>query len=691
MFDLNFYKSFLDKCNIPYPYYILSKTPQESEFKLIESLNEGKLVYPKEIPTFNHDCITEDIINKRTFLWLKYPDQLILIVAFSETVSFDNFAINMMYHLLFPIIFEISPVKRENHFENVVFNIIDILTSFDFDILINKILEKTLSIISTADAGMLWVYDSEINKLICKAYKGSVSEHALTLQLNPGEGLIGKTFLRGTPKLYSNYNDILNDSLDFSPINKKMSENIFYDGKIHSAFLMPIFVNQQIECILIIYNIRENTSFSRSDVEVLNIFSELIAITINNAKSVITIRDQLDILKKCNEVYIKLTNFSVNNAGIPKIIKELINILGISVTFINLLTNEQFPKSRDFDVSFIKMLTPLSAGQRNAFFIESDDKSANDYISPIIVGNSCLGYLIIKSEVKISKTNEMILEIGRMVIALELSKMQSNLDILYKNTSQAFFELINLNDPLALSKKCSELGIDISGNYLVITLAIISKEKHLFQKSSVHRLIANISRIFAVNQKMTFSSEEKIIVLISLQSENGISLIKNQIEEIISMALKNENCSLCAGMGSLYEGASNIIKSYHEANNALVYQLSHHAIGLMQYSEMGINQLFINLTAEEARSFLQKVFVPLRVGANQTKDYLESTLITYVESNCSMVQTAQKLYIHTNTLYQRLKKIEDCLHISFKKPEDILLIRLACYLRQSYPDIDSTI
>ena len=51
-----------------------------------------------------------------------------------------------------------------------------------------------------------------------------------------------------------------------------------------------------------------------------------------------------------------------------------------------------------------------------------------------------------------------------------------------------------------------------------------------------------------------------------------------------------------------------------------------------------------------------------------------------------MTKTAQKLYIHTNTLYQRLKKVEDYLHISLKKPEDLLQVQLACYLKNNFPD-----
>ena len=139
-------------------------------------------------------------------------------------------------------------------------------------------------------------------------------------------------------------------------------------------------------------------------------------------------------------------------------------------------------------------------------------------------------------------------------------------------------------------------------------------------------------------------------------------------------------------MGSFYPGARNINKAYREAESALMYQLSRHHRGLLKYCEMGVNQLFINLTSEEAGAFLSRVFTPLRENSKQS-EYLEKTLIAYVEANGSMIQTAKKLYIHTNTLYQRLKKIEDCLQISFKNPDELLQIQLACYLRNNYPDI----
>ena len=66
------------------------------------------------------------------------------------------------------------------------------------------------------------------------------------------------------------------------------------------------------------------------------------------------------------------------------------------------------------------------------------------------------------------------------------------------------------------------------------------------------------------------------------------------------------------------------------------------------------------------------------------KSHLYETLLAYFRFNRSVQQTAQHLHIHTNTLYQRLSRIEQILNISFQIQEDALKIQLACYLKENY-------
>jgi GAF domain-containing protein len=132
--------------------------------------------------------------------------------------------------------------------------------------IVNDIMTKTLSIVQ-ADAGLLWEYDERSGNLACRAYSGIARDIALSLRLEPGEGLIGKTYLRGTPKLYSSLEEIRRDIDDFSDENKRAMKMIFGDAEINSAYLMPIFSGQRIECILTVYRAQGNQPFSTADIE----------------------------------------------------------------------------------------------------------------------------------------------------------------------------------------------------------------------------------------------------------------------------------------------------------------------------------------------------------------------------------------------------------------------------------------
>jgi DNA-binding PucR family transcriptional regulator len=96
-----------------------------------------------------------------------------------------------------------------------------------------------------------------------------------------------------------------------------------------------------------------------------------------------------------------------------------------------------------------------------------------------------------------------------------------------------------------------------------------------------------------------------------------------------------------------------------------------------------LNKLFLNQSPGEIQQFINEVFLPL-TSAHERKTELEETLLTYFELNRSATKTAEKLHIHINTLYQRIRKIEHLLQLDLNDNEDSLKIHLACHLRTTY-------
>ena len=76
----------------------------------------------------------------------------------------------------------------------------------------------------------------------------------------------------------------------------------------------------------------------------------------------------------------------------------------------------------------------------------------------------------------------------------------------------------------------------------------------------------------------------------------------------------------------------------------------------------------------------EELLKPLKGLFQQENAQLLKTLQYYFLSNCDLALTAQKLFIHPNTLRYRLAKIEQVTNLSFNKIEDKLSLYLSTVL-----------
>jgi DNA-binding PucR family transcriptional regulator len=93
---------------------------------------------------------------------------------------------------------------------------------------------------------------------------------------------------------------------------------------------------------------------------------------------------------------------------------------------------------------------------------------------------------------------------------------------------------------------------------------------------------------------------------------------------------------------------------------------------------LGIYGLLLQLDEPEQLSrFAQQTLAPLReYDAAKHTDLLD-TLAAYLAHNMSTAQTAAALYLHPNTVGQRLKRIEAVLGLSLAQPEALVQLKAA--------------
>ena len=93
--------------------------------------------------------------------------------------------------------------------------------------------------------------------------------------------------------------------------------------------------------------------------------------------------------------------------------------------------------------------------------------------------------------------------------------------------------------------------------------------------------------------------------------------------------------------------------------------------------------MFINQQAEDIKQFIEEIFTPLQSPKAQSSD-LDLTLRTYIAANRSIPETAKRLHIHQNTLYHRIRKIEEILQVDLNDSNDWLKLLLVYHLSDLY-------
>ncbi len=658
---------------------IWTKSPGQLDFVLVESIGRNELLSPSDIPVCENWC--KSIIDNKSYLWFKYPEDYYVVIGLSYNAQLSSSSLDILHNLLHTFYSAYAVQRRELRLQRLLHSNLETTSLLNINELLKGILSNAFSII-TADTGLLWFRESITDQIVLKASIGMRDSETTPLHPRIGYGILGRTFLSGQPKLYTSYGKIATDSHDLTKENiKHLTKAIAYN-LTHSAIFMPIRIDNKIEYVVNLVRLNPGPSFTDEDINILNILTDQAAVSIKNARTYSQSKTALETMSKYIEIHDTLTKVSLQNMGIENIVGEIQKMISLPVEFADLINNELFPQNHEHEefLSY-KYLSRLFQNQREPVLFDqvSEDKTPH-LVYPIINESICLGCLIIKNSRELTLTDQNVIEQGCMVLALEMTKKQSLTEVGYKNSCNTFNELLHATDSV-LDDKCAEMGIDYDTYLSVGVCKFITQADPQIIMTGIHRFISFAKKELGQYCWLIFCVENKVILLALLQSPLSYNNLIKQFEPVISRAQEVEGLAMCSGFSSLFKGAQSLSTAYDEACKALSYQITRKHPGLITYPEIGIYKLLVNNSKEDIAAFVQEVFTPLQNYSKNKNGHLEQTLIAFIDNNFSPTKTAEHLYIHMNTLYQRLRKIEQCLNISFKNPQDTLRIHLACYLR----------
>lgn len=180
-----------------------------------------------------------------------------------------------------------------------------------------------------------------------------------------------------------------------------------------------------------------------------------------------------------------------------------------------------------------------------------------------------------------------------------------------------------------------------------------------------------------------FPFRDQIVVLIEDEADRTISERKNYVNNIATQ-LKRElstnwsSCQFFIGIGKWYQDTTNLNKSYQEAKLALQFgQIWFENKKVYHINDLGVLRLLIQIHREVLNDFSNDYLSLLNESdEDHGTEYLK-TLKAYIQHKGVINDVSDVLYIHPNTLRNRIKKIEDMTGIDLQDPEEFMNLIIA--------------
>ncbi|MBB6023214.1 sugar diacid utilization regulator [Paenibacillus sp. JGP012] len=573
-------------------------------------------------------------------------------------------------------------IERAHH-EHWLGGLRELTSSLDLNNLLFKILENSLKVIPAASSALFMMIDPNTRKWVSKAQIGfKDSIYQITSDIE--EGITGTVYREGKGKIYEVNTPAFEETVrTLSLENARIfAESSHYSGFAKRTIAVPVTMKEDRIGVLLVYQYKDAKLLNESDLIKLQGFADQAAIAISNARMVSELIETNGYLVIRNEIHNLFTQLSMDSRSLPEMIQAVEKNIGLPTRFVDLTKQEWYPVQHN--VPFTASELDQTLGKNLEPVILDSDGPFPYYIFPVHNGPLLAGCFVVQLKRPLRPLDHDILEQGSAVVMLQLMNTYSMTEMVYRRRRDFFEELIQYREPAELSDKIQRFGLSGQKSMFVCLLHLAENVQDLKESNVfMQRLIALIEKELSGESMLLFSSHDKVTILLQAQQLRSQQQLVRKLKSLVKQGATTGLPPLYGGIGGLYSGLEQVAKSHEEASRTLLFLRKSQRAGIMQYEEMGINRLFLQQDMKEIESYIYDVLSPLRSYKYQAEE-LELTLRVYMENNRSMSLTAEQLHIHPNTLYTRLRKLEEILALDLNDSEDWMKVYLACHLSKIY-------
>jgi len=447
---------------------------------------------------------------------------------------------------------------------------------------------------------------------------------------------------------------------------------------------------------------------SDSSVDLLSILANQVATAIESihlrdeqkenierlAQANASLRRQSDLLEQAHDVHKRLNDLALGAGGIEDICAALVELLDRPVVIDEVLGQQLAPYGSlpaGFPVVDPDSVPDLG-GDMCQVTADVDGQPQALTVAPVHIAGELAARIWVKVGLdEISDLDRRALESATVIVALELMRLRATQEVEWRVQGDIADALLrgDPHDFAALVARARALGHDLEIPHRIVLLSVPADAATATQGSTrgdtlLRAMKGTVASFFQISgpAPLVTAQHGRIVALIPLTDHADISLRVEQLHRRIST---RHGLPVLAILGPTIARPEDYARALRIACGAALLQERQgfpggrgFPSGIVRLEDLGIASLLLQVDSPtELADFVSWTLGKLVAYDAAKSSALEDTLREYFRQGCSVSNAASTLFVHANTVKQRLRKIESLLDRDLSDPEDVLNLRAA--------------
>jgi len=233
-----------------------------------------------------------------------------------------------------------------------------------------------------------------------------------------------------------------------------------------------------------------------------------------------------------------------------------------------------------------------------------------------------------------------------------------------------------------LAGECCICVIDIDGFERYLKLKKLEDEVSISKiKITFRKIVQDILEKHAL--KVPIIDKDDAVIFFIRSEENCMNRLDKALKEIQeTIKRRMDSLSVSVGIGNSYKDLKMMKQSLNEAELAIDSAKCQELDDtITKYKDIGIYGLLFSIPN---RTVLENYYSEVlgKINNDNKDNNLIEILETYLNENCNITVTAEKLFLHRNTLKYKIKKIEELLNCDLHNFNDCIKVKIALYINK---------